>query len=162
MVLRILAVLVPEMVITCMLLRWLPVRQERWIPAIPLPVIAVVALLLRFVAQVPWSAALAACTGFLWGVVPALAPFRGWVSSWTLPVRGDARLRAHEVALVALGVVTPLSTKGTKAAMEKAFAVRQVTRARGPFPLMAGVALLVLPVVCAVGAWSAADALGWA
>ncbi|WP_175408494.1 hypothetical protein [Streptomyces sp. TRM64462] len=157
----ILLVVIPEAVLTCVLLRWLPVRSERWIPALPLPVIAVVALALRFVAHVPWPAAFAACAGFLWGVVLALVPFRGWVSSWTMPVRGDARLRWREVALATVGAVTPVSTKGTSAALEKAFTVRQVVRARGPFPLPLGVALLVVPVACALGAVWAAGALGW-
>lgn len=156
----VLAVLVPELVITCMLLRWLPSKHERWVPAIPLPLIAALALVLRFVAQVPWPGTLAACAGFLWGIVPALLPFRGWVSSWTLPVRGEARLRWHEMALALLGAMTPVSTRRTDAAMEKAFTVRQVVTPRGEFPLPMGVALLVTPVVCAVGAGWTADALG--
>lgn len=31
----ILAALVPELLITCVLLRWLPAKGERWIPAPP-------------------------------------------------------------------------------------------------------------------------------
>lgn len=149
------AALVPEVVLTCVLLRWLPVRQERWIPAVPLPVTALVALGLRFAAGLPWAAVLAACAGFLWGVLAALLPFRGWVSSWTLPVRGAERLRWHEVGLVALGAVTPLSSAAIRAATDKAFAVRRVVRDRGEFPLLMGVAMLVLPV-------AGATAAGWA
>lgn len=154
------AVLIPDVVLTCLLLRWLPVKKERWIPATPLPVLAVITLVLRFVAHVPWPATLATCAGFLWGVVLALLPFRGWVSSWTLPLRGEARLRGLEVALVLLGALTPLSTKRTKAAMEKAFAERQVARSRGQMPPVVGVALLAVPVACAVGSGWAANTLG--
>lgn len=154
------AVLVPDLVLTCLLLRWLPVKKERGIPATPLPVVAVMALVLRFVAHVPWPATLATCAGFLWGVVVALLPFRGWVSSWTLPVRGEARLRGLEVVLVLLGALTPLSTRRTKAAMEKAFAERQVVRSRGQMPSVMGVALSVVPVACAVGTGWAANTLG--
>ncbi|CAL9555415.1 hypothetical protein [Streptomyces sp. enrichment culture] len=154
------AALLPEVVLTCVLLRWLPVRHERWIPAAPLPVTLVVALGLRFVAELPWAAVLAGCAGFLWGVLAALLPFRGWVSSWTLPVRGDGRLRWREVGLVALGAVTPLSTGAVRAAMDKAFAVRRVVRARGGFPPLMGVALLVLPVAGAVAAGWAVSAVG--
>lgn len=153
-------VLIPDFVLTCVLLRWLPDRRERRIGLIPLPTAVAMALLMRYGAQVPWPGTLAACAGFLWGVAAALLPFRGWVSSWTLPVAGETRLRLREVALVALSVVTPLSTKRSKAAMEKAFAVRRVARARGRFPLLMGVLLLVIPVVCAVGAGWAADELG--
>ncbi|MFD5474750.1 hypothetical protein [Streptomyces sp. NPDC127105] len=158
----ILMVMISDVLITTVLLRWLPVKDERWIPGTPFPVIIAIALTLRFVTGTPWPATLAACAGFLWGVILALLPFRGWVSSWTLPVHGDARLRWREVALIAPTVLTPLSTKSSKAAMEKAFAVRQVVRARGQFPPMMGLALLTAPVVCAVGAGWAADALGWA
>jgi hypothetical protein len=156
-----LAVLMPELVLTCLLLRWLPVKQERWLPAVPLPVIVVMALILRFVGQVPWTVTLAGCTGFLWGCVLALVPFRGWVSSWTLPVGGRARLRWREAVLAVPAVLTPLATRRTDAAMEKAFAVRQVVQGRGRFPPAMGLALLVVPVVCAVGAARAADVLGW-
>ncbi|MXG25917.1 hypothetical protein [Streptomyces sp. YIM 132580] len=54
-----------------------------------------------------------------------------------------------------VGAITPLPVRGTDAALEKAFAVRQVVRARGRFPLLMGVALLAVPATCAVGA-------GWA
>ena len=152
-------VLLTELVVTCMLLRWLPVTHERWMAATPLPAIVLLAVSLRYVAQVPWSVTFAASTGFLWGVAVALVPFRGWVSSWTLPAQGEARLRWREVALVVPAVVTPLSTKGTSAAVEKAFAARQVVRGRGRFPLMLGVALLVAPVTCAMAAGWGADVL---
>jgi hypothetical protein len=158
--LAVLTVLVSELVITTVLLRWLPVKQERWIPGLPFPVVVVLVLLLRFAAELPWAAACAASAAFLWGIVAALAPFRGWVSSWTLPVRGEARLRWHEAAWVVLGVVTPRSPKRAETAMEKAFAIRQVVRARGPFPVLLGVSLLVVPVVCAVGAGWAVAARG--
>ncbi|MEV8311948.1 hypothetical protein AB0P36_32675 [Streptomyces flavidovirens] len=154
------AVAIPEFVLTCILLRWLPDRRERWIPVIPLPAVIMVALIMRYGAQVSWPGTFAACSGFLWGVTMALLPFRRWVSSWTLPIHGEARLRWHEIVLVTLNVTTPLSTKRTKAATEKAFATRQVVHARGRFPLTMGVALLVIPVVCAVAAGLAADALG--
>jgi hypothetical protein len=95
----------------------------------------------------------------LWGTLLALLPFRGWVSSWPLPVSGDARLRWREVVLVMPGVLTPLSTKRIDAAMEKAFAVRQVVLPRGPFPPLMGVALLALPVLGAAAIWWAFDAL---
>ncbi|WP_405687078.1 hypothetical protein [Streptomyces sp. NBC_00057] len=157
----VLAVVIPELVVTCSVLRWLPVKQERWIAALPFPVVVVMALALRFVAQAPWPGVLAACAGLLWGVAVALVPFRGWVSSWTLPARGQGNLGWRGVALVVLGVMTPLTTKRSEAAMEEAFAVRQVVRARGEFPLLMGVALLVIPVVCAVGAGWAVDTLGW-
>ncbi|MDX3491040.1 MULTISPECIES: hypothetical protein [Streptomyces] len=161
-VLLVIAVLVPEVVLTCALLRRLPVRRERWVAAMPLPVTVVTALALRLVSEVSWPAALAACAGFLWGVLLALTPFRGWVSSWTLPLPGEARLRWSEAAIVVMGVLTPLSGGRTDAALEKAFATRRVIRARGPFPPLLGVALLVLPVVTAVGAGWAADHAGWA
>ncbi|WNF27000.1 hypothetical protein RI138_09205 [Streptomyces sp. C11-1] len=146
----VLVALIPEVVLTCSLLRWLPVKRERWMAAMPLPVTVVLALTLRLLAEVSWPTVLATCAGFLWGAVLALAPFRGWVSSWTLPLRGEARLRWPEAALVVVGVVTPLSGKRTDAALEKAFAVRQVVRARGPFPAALGMALLVLPTAAAV------------
>ena len=149
-----------DLSITCMLLRLLPVKQERWIPAIPLPVMVITALILRFAVQVSWEGSLAICAGFLWGVMITLASFRGWVSSWTLPVHGTARMRLHEVALVILCAVAPLETKTTAAAMEKAFAVRPVRRGRGPFPLLMGSMLLVLPTVCAMGAGWATRTLG--
>lgn len=147
--LAILTVLVSELVVTCVLLRWLPVKRERWIPALPFPVSVVLVLLLRFAAQVPWATACVVSAALLWGVLAALVPFRGWVSSWTLPVHGQARLRGREVAWLVLGVATPASSKKAQAAMAKAFAVRQVVRARGSFPLLLGVCLLVIPVVCA-------------
>ncbi|MGV9287357.1 hypothetical protein [Streptomyces sp. NPDC003719] len=150
------AVLVSDLVLTCVLLRWLPVRRERWIPMVTLPVVAALTLVLGFGVGVPWQAAFAACAGFLCGTVLALLPFRGWVSSWTLPVEGAARLRWPEVALVLLGSLTPLSTKRTDAAQRKAFADREVVRERGRFPQRLGVALFVLPVLCAVSAgWAA-------
>nr|WSZ99607.1 hypothetical protein OH820_31690 [Streptomyces sp. NBC_00857] len=155
----ILAALVPELLVTCVLLRWLPAKHERWIPATPLPAVAALALILRFVAGAPWSATFAACAGFLWGILLALLPFRGWVSSWTLPVPGEARLRWREVALVVPGVLTPLSTQRTDAALEKAFATRRVPRSRGPFPLLLGAALLALPVACAMAAHWASEVL---
>ncbi|MFB8106114.1 hypothetical protein ACFC3O_25330 [Streptomyces sp. NPDC056007] len=151
----VLMVLIPELTLTCVLLRWLPVRRERWIAAMPFPVTAVLALAVRFIAETSWPTALATCAGFLWGVVVALVPFRGWLSSWTLPQQGEARLRWHEGALAMVGAITPLPVQGTDAALEKAFAVRQVVRARGRFPLLMGVALLAVPATCAVGA-------GWA
>ncbi|MEV7643248.1 hypothetical protein AB0O32_25270 [Streptomyces rubiginosohelvolus] len=152
----VLMAMVPEAVLTCVLLRWLPVRQERWVAAMPLPVTALLVLVLRLSADVPWPVTLATCAGFLWGVLLALAPFRGWVSSWTLPAAGAARLRWGEAALVVVGVLTPLSVGRTDAALEKAFAVRQVARGRGPLPSALGMALLVLPAVAAVGAgWGA-------
>ncbi|MFD4143134.1 hypothetical protein [Streptomyces sp. NPDC058572] len=155
------AVLIPEIVLSCLLLRWLPDRREWPIPLlIPVPAIVVVALLIRYVAQEPWPGTLAACAGFLWGLALALLPFRGWVSSWTLPVHGDARLRWREVVLVALSVATPVSTTRTKAATGKAFAPREVVRERGGFPSAMGVTLLVLPALCAVAAGWAADAVG--
>ncbi|MFJ9622040.1 hypothetical protein [Streptomyces sp. NPDC101181] len=147
-----LVALVPEAVLTCALLRWLPVRRERWIAAMPLPVTVLMALTLRLLADQPWPAVLATCAGFLWGVVLALAPFRHWVSSWTLASRGEGRLRWREVALAAVGVLTPLPGERVDAALQKAFAVRQVVRSRGPFPTVLGMALLVLPVAAAVGA----------
>ncbi|MGW0787323.1 hypothetical protein ACWD04_03495 [Streptomyces sp. NPDC002911] len=156
-----LAVLIPELMLTCLLLRWLPVRRERWIAALPLPVTVVTALALRLT-EVSWPATLATCTGFLWGVALALAPFSGWVSSWTLSPHGQTRLRGREAALVVMGVVTPLSVKGSDAALEKAFSVRQVVRARGRLPLVMGVALLVVPVTAAVGAGWATEYAGWA
>ncbi|MFD4863041.1 hypothetical protein [Streptomyces atratus] len=64
------------------------------------------------------------------------------------------------MALVVPGFMTPLTTKGSEAAMEEAFAVRQVVRTRGEFPLLMGVALPAIPVVCAVGAGWAVDTLG--
>ncbi|MEV7424441.1 MULTISPECIES: hypothetical protein [unclassified Streptomyces] len=158
----VLAVLIPELVLTCVLLRWLPVRRERWIPAMPLPVIVMVALALRFGTEASWQVTLATCAGFLWGAALAVAPFRGWVSSWTLPQEGQDPLRWREMALVVVGVVTPLSFKGTDAALEKTFAVRQVIRARGQFPPAMGVALLVLPVAGAVGAGWGMEFAGWA
>ncbi|WP_434597978.1 hypothetical protein [Streptomyces sp. A5-4] len=154
------AAVIPEFVLTCLLVRWLPDKCERWIPVIPLPAVIVLALVMHYGAQVPWPGTLAACSGFLWGITTALLPFRGWVSSWTLPVHGEARLRWHQWVLVVLSVSTPLSTKRTKAATEKAFATRQIVLARGPFPLTMGVALLVIPVVCALAAGWAANALG--
>ncbi|MFD4898608.1 hypothetical protein [Streptomyces sp. NPDC058411] len=157
----VLAVLIPELMLTCLLLRWLPAKRERWIAALPLPVTAVSALALRLT-EVSWPDTLASCTGFLWGVMLALAPFSGWVSSWTLPSHGEARLRGREVALVLMGVVTPLSVKGSDAALEKAFSVRQVVRDRGQFPLVMGVALLVVPVTAAVGVGWVTNYAGWA
>ncbi|MFF9506954.1 hypothetical protein ACF1BU_06050 [Streptomyces sp. NPDC014724] len=157
----VLAVVIPEFVLTSMVLRWLPAKQERWMAALPFPAMLVMAPTLRFVAQVQWPGVLATCAGLLWGVAIALLPFRGWVSSWTLPARGQGHLGWREVALVALGVLTPLTTKASDAAMEKAFAVRQVVRARGEFPWPMGVALLAIPVGCAVGAGWAVDTLGW-
>lgn len=151
----VLMALIPELTLTCLLLRWLPVRSERWISAMPLPVAAVLTMAVRFIAEESWTAALATCTGFLWGVVVALVPFRGWLSSWTLPQRGEARLRWHEAALALVGAITPWSGKGTDVALEKAFAVRQVVHTRGHFPLPMGMALLALPALCAAGA-------GWA
>ncbi|WP_030898109.1 hypothetical protein [Streptomyces sp. NRRL F-5126] len=147
--------LVPNVVLTCVLLRWLPVRGERWIPALSLPVLAALVLVLRFGAQVPWSEAFAGGAGFVWGAVLALLPFRGWVSSWTLPVHGEERLRWREVLFVLISTFTPLSTRRTKAAVDKAFTPRQVKRLRGPFPWPLGVALFVVPVLCALVA-------GWA
>ncbi|MBP0457183.1 hypothetical protein [Streptomyces montanisoli] len=147
--------LVPNVVLTCVLLRWLPVRGERWIPALSAPVLAGLVLVLRFGAQVPWSESFAGGAGFLWGTVLALLPFRRWTSSWTLPVKGDERLRWREALLVLVSALTPLSTRGTKAATTKAFTPRQVERPRGPFPWPMGVALLVVPVLCALAA-------GWA
>jgi hypothetical protein len=153
--LAVFALLVCDLVLTCVLLRWLPVRRERWIAVVALPAAAALTLVLGVGVRVPWQAAFAACAGFLFGTVLALLPFRGWVSSWTLPVAGPARLRWSEVLLVLLGSLTPLSTKRTDAAQRKAFAVREVVRERGPFPQAMGAALLVLPVLCAVSA-------GWA
>ncbi|MFE2357000.1 hypothetical protein [Streptomyces parvulus] len=139
-----------------MLLRWLPRRRDRWIPMVTLPVVAALAVILRFGVQVPWLVAFAVCAGFLCGIVLALLPFRGWVSSWTLPVSGEARLLWSEVVLVLLGSLTPLSTKRTDAAQRKAFADRDVVRERGRFPTLLGVALFGLPTLCAVGAgWAA-------
>jgi hypothetical protein len=158
--LGVVAVLLSDLLITCVLLRWIPAKHERWIPAIPFPLIAALTLTLRYAAGAPWPAALATCAGFVWGILLALLPFRGWVSSWTLPVRGEARLRWREVALVVPGVLTPLSTKRMDAAMAKAFAVRQVVRDRGPFPLPLGATLLALPVTCALAARWASQALG--
>ncbi|MGW7278872.1 hypothetical protein ACWGIV_11315 [Streptomyces sp. NPDC054844] len=149
------ALFVSDLVLTCVLMRWLPQRRERWVAAVTLPVLAVLALLLRFGAQVSWTAAFAACTGFVWGTVVALLPFRGWVSSWTLPVHGDARLRWPEAVLVLLGSLTPLSTKRTDAAQRKAFTAREVERHRGRFPRLMGLALFLLPALAAVGS-------GWA
>ncbi|MFF6780101.1 hypothetical protein [Streptomyces sp. NPDC012510] len=155
----IVVVTIPEALIACVLLRWLPAQHERWICAVPVPVVATLAVTLRFASDMPWQAALAAGAGFLWGIVLALLPFRGWVSSWTLPVHGEARLRWREVVLIAPAALTPLSTKRTDAAMEKAFAVRQVVRARGPFPPLLGMALLVLPVMGTAAARWAFDTL---
>lgn len=151
----VLAALIPELLLTCLLLRWLPVKSERWISAMPLPVAAMLTMAVRFIAEASWTATLATCTGFLWGVVVALVPFRGWLSSWTLPQQGEARPRWHEIALALVGAITPLSVKGTEAALEKVFAVRQVVHGRGRFPLPMGIALLTLPAICAAGA-------GWA
>ncbi|CAM5648050.1 hypothetical protein STENM327S_06308 [Streptomyces tendae] len=154
--LAVFALLVCDLVLTCVLLRWLPERRERWIALVTLPCAAVLTLVLWAGARLPWQAACTACAGFLCGTALALLPFRGWVSSWTLPVAGPARLRWSEVLLVLLGSLTPLSTRRTDAAQRKAFAVRAVARERGPFPLPMGAALLVLPVLCAVGAgWAA-------
>ncbi|MBF8174998.1 hypothetical protein KVH22_15925 [Streptomyces olivaceus] len=154
--LSVFAVLVFDLVLTCVLLRWLPVRRERWIPMVALPAVAALALVLGFGVRAPWQSVFAACAGFLCGTVLALLPFRGWVSSWTLPVRGEARLRWSEVVLVLVGSLTPLSTKRTNAAQRKAFTVREVVRERGRFPHLLGAALFVLPALCAVGAgWAA-------
>ncbi|MCF3964897.1 hypothetical protein [Streptomyces fuscigenes] len=150
--------LIPNVVLTCVLLRWLPERSERWIPALSPLVLAVLVLIVRLATGSAWSGALAAGAGFLWGTVVGLLPFRGWVSSWTLPVRGEARLRWREVLLVLLGAATPLNTRRTKAAMEKAFTPREVPRARGPFPYALGAALFLVPVLCAVAAGTAAAA----
>ncbi|MEV8126045.1 hypothetical protein AB0P07_18400 [Streptomyces sp. NPDC085944] len=154
--LTVFALLLCDLVLTCVLLRWLPLRRERWIALVTFPSAAALTLVLGAGARVPWQAAFAACAGFLCGTVLALLPFRGWVSSWTLPVAGAERLRWSEVLLVLLGSLTPLSTKRTDAAQRKAFAVREVVRERGPFPAPMGAALLVLPVLCAVSAgWAA-------
>ncbi|MFF6904684.1 hypothetical protein ACFY9Q_01925 [Streptomyces sp. NPDC012389] len=151
----VLMALIPELILTCVLLRWLPVKQERWVAAMPPPVTVVLAMAVRFIAETSWPTALATCAGFLWGSAVALVPFRGWVSSWTLPQHGEARLRWHEGVLAMVGAITPLPVKGTDTALEKTFAVRHVVRARGRFPLLMGVTLLVAPAACAVGA-------GWA
>jgi hypothetical protein len=145
------AVLIPDLALTCILMRWLPVKRERWIVTTPLPGFAVMVLFLHFAGQVSWPETLSACTGFICGTVVALLPFRSWISSWTLPVTGEARLRWHEAALVLLGAMTPLSPRRTKRAMEKAFAPRQVIRPRGQFPPAMGMTLLVIPVLGAVG-----------
>jgi hypothetical protein len=65
-------VLVSEFVVACVLLRWLPVKRERWIPALPFPVIVVLVLLLRFTARVSWATACVVSAALLWGVVAAL------------------------------------------------------------------------------------------
>lgn len=155
----IVVVMILEVLLACVLLRWLPAKHERWIPGTPFPAIAALAVTLRFATGTPWTATLATCAGFLCGIALALLPFRGWVSSWTLPVHGEARLRWREVALLVPATLTPLSTKWSDAAMEKAFAVRQVVRTRGPFPPLMGVALLVLPVAGAAAARWAFDLL---
>jgi hypothetical protein len=158
--LGVVAVVLCDLLLTCVLLRWIPAKRDRWIAALPFPLIAALTLTLRHTAGASWPAALAGCAGFVWGILLALLPFRGWVSSWTLPVRGEARLRWREAALVVPGVLTPLSTKRMDAAVTKAFAVRQVVRARGPFPLPLGVTLLTVPVACALAARWASQALG--
>ncbi|MFJ6144583.1 hypothetical protein [Streptomyces anulatus] len=159
--LHVIAVLLPELVLTCVLLRWLPSKRERWVAAMPLPVTIMVALILSSATEASWPGVLAACAGFLWGGLLALTPFRGWVSSWTLPSPDGTRLRWRETVLVAVGVLTPFSGKRMDAALEKAFATRRVVRARGPFPLVLGVALMVLPAVLAVGAGWATGSAGW-
>ncbi|WP_435599353.1 hypothetical protein [Streptomyces anulatus] len=159
--LHVIAVLLPELVLTCVLLRWLPSKRERWVAAMPLPVTIMVALILWSTTEASWPGVLAACAGFLWGGLLALTPFRGWVSSWTLPPPDGTRLRWRETVLVAVGVLTPFSGKRMDAALEKAFATRRVVRARGPFPLVLGVALMVLPAVLAVGAGWATGSAGW-
>ncbi|NEB83673.1 hypothetical protein G3I43_05660 [Streptomyces anulatus] len=159
--LHVIAVLLPELLLTCVLLRWLPSKRERWVAAMPLPVTIMVALILSSTTEASWPGVLAACAGFLWGGLLALTPFRGWVSSWTLPSPDGTRLRWRETVLVAVGVLTPFSGKRMDAALEKAFATRRVVRARGPFPLVLGVALMVLPAVLAVGAGWATGSAGW-
>jgi hypothetical protein len=99
-VLWVVVVLLSDLLITCVLLRWIPAKHERWICATPFPLIVALTLTLRYAAGAPWPAVLAACAGFVWGILLALLPFRGWVSSWALPVPGEARLRWREVALV--------------------------------------------------------------
>ncbi|WP_328770014.1 hypothetical protein [Streptomyces sp. NBC_00286] len=155
----IVAVMIPEVLVSCVLMRWLPAKHERWIPLTLIPAIAALAVTLHFITGTPWPATLTACAGFLWGIALALLPFRGWISSWTLPVHGEARLRWREVVLLVPTALTPLSTTRTDAAMKKALAVRQVVRARGPFPPLMGVALLVLPVAGAAAARWAFDVL---
>ncbi|MEV6439982.1 hypothetical protein [Streptomyces anulatus] len=158
---RVIALLLPELMLTCVLLRWLPSRRERWIAATPLPVTIMVASVLASATEASWPTVLAACAGFLWGALLALTPFRGWVSSWTLPLPDGSRLRWRETGLVAVGVLLPLSGARTDAALERAFATRQVVRARGPFPPVLGVALMMLPAVLATGAGWAAGSAGW-
>ncbi|MEV7654216.1 hypothetical protein AB0O39_08580 [Streptomyces anulatus] len=159
--LRVIALLLPELMLTCVLLRWLPSRRERWVAATPLPVTVMVAAVLAAATEASWPTVLATCAGFLWGALLALTPFRGWVSSWTLPLPDGNRLRWREAGLVAVGVLLPLSGARTDAALERAFATRQVVRARGPFPPALGVALMVLPAMLATGAGWAAGSAGW-
>ncbi|MDX2548844.1 hypothetical protein ACOT81_19695 [Streptomyces sp. WI04-05B] len=151
-VLWVFAAALTDLLTTCVLLRWIPAKHERLIPFVPFPLLVALALILRHAVGIPWPAALAACTGFLWGILLALLPFRGWISSWTLPVPREDRLRWYEVVLVVPAALTPLSTRRTDAALEKAFAPREVVRERGPFPLVMGVALSVLPVLGAAAA----------